>query len=144
MKDSFPAPRGWLSQLTQFAASDHEMAKIFRFVGVGVLLTGLDFGLFRGCLAAGLGGEASRLVSSVISILASYPLHRRLSFRSAASGKSVVALYFGSRLAAMGLVQLSFWVAHSVAGLGDNPAFVVSTVLQPVFNYLFARLLIFK
>lgn len=59
------------------------MKQLIRFIAVGVVNTGIGYGIIFGCMYwLGLSPELSNVTGYMIGLVASYLLHRSFTFRS--------------------------------------------------------------
>src|SRR5687768_16444576 len=83
----------------------HPGAEFARFVGVGVLTTGVYFVVFLALRS--LGAQPANLVGAVLSSMLANELHRRLTFRAEDRVTWLTAQWEGGGLAIVGLVGTS-------------------------------------
>ncbi len=85
--------------------ADHPAAEFARFVGVGVLTTGIYFAVFLALRV--VGEQPANVVGAVLSSMLANELHRRLTFRAEDRVSWLTAQWEGGGLAIVGLVATS-------------------------------------
>jgi putative flippase GtrA len=97
--------------------ADDASAQFVRFVTVGVLTTGVYFGVFLALRP--LGQQPANLVGAVLSSMLANELHRRLTFHAGQRVGWLAAQLEGGGLAAAGLLATSTALAVLDGSLGD-------------------------
>jgi putative flippase GtrA len=111
-------------------------AQAARFLVVGVLAAGVDYGVLRLGMAAGLGAGVARVPSVAVAIVFTWWLNRNLTFRTAARPSleefaKYVATAFAAILINLGVYLLLLWL-----GLPLEVAFVAGVGTSAVFNFV--------
>lgn len=133
-----------MNRIWKAFSSPGELGKMLRFAIVGIILTGVDYAVFRSLILIAVAASTARLCSSLVSVVASYPIHRKWSFRSSQPVHETAFVYFATRALAALIIQLVFELCIGPLSLGPNPAFWITTVLYPVVNFGLARIYVFK
>ncbi len=121
------------------------MIQLFKFAAVGVLNTGLGYGVIFACMyLGGLGAVTSNLIGYAVGLVVSYVLNRTFTFRSAAPPQGevlrFVAIFLIAYLANLGVLLLSIHRLGSHEGVAQVVAGVAYFGISFVLNkyYVFA------
>jgi putative flippase GtrA len=122
--------------------------QLARFLGVGLINTAVAFVVFREVLAAlprVPGAPAAAQGSAwVVSMLCSYLLNRRLTFRSAAARGPEFARFVASQLAYLAVSTTLLEAGISGLHLPATPTWVATIGFMTVLNYLGQRYWVFR
>lgn len=120
--------------------------QLTRFVVVGVLAAGVDFGVYQLLLALGCWAVAAKAVSFVIGTGTAYALNRRWTFDSAggaAPAARFAALYAGTFFVNVGVNAL---LLHLLDGYRWQVplAWVSAQAAATVINFVLLRAVVFR
>ena len=115
-----------------------------RFVISGLVITLLDFALFKLAIYAGTDVAAARLVGFVLAAGISFVIHHWWTFRSRRPWPKALWLYVQSRLLSFFLAQLAFIAALNYFRLGADISFWIQAPVQPIVNFLLGHFFVFS
>lgn len=121
----------------------HQMA---RFVVIGVLAAGVDFGSYQLILHFGVWSALARACSFILGTTTAYLLNRRFTFRATGGGATVarfVALYATTFFVTVGVNALAL---HILSGWkwSVTVSWVISQGTATVINFIMLRLVVFR
>lgn len=123
------------------------VAQLSRFVVIGVLSAGVDFGIYHALLALGTWPSAAKAVSFICGTTIAYLLNRRFTFASSGAGKSralgFVALYGTTFALNVGTNALMLAVLPTMP-LRTSVAWVIAQGVATVINFVMLRTVVFK
>lgn len=88
--------------IKHIGSSNSKHAELFRFVLVGVLATGIQYGAYLICLSAGIIAQVATVISYCISLVVNYILSNVFTFQTKASTKKAAG-FIASHMINMGL-----------------------------------------
>lgn len=118
------------------------MKQLLRYGAVGVVNTGVGYGIIFGCMyLAGLGPVPSNIAGYAVGLIVSYTLNRTFTFRSTGSQRKelprFVVLFMVAYLANLGVLILLVRVLRVHEGVSQVLAGVVYFALSFVLNKYF-------
>lgn len=123
------------------------VAQLSRFVVIGVLSAGVDFGIYHALLALGTWPSAAKAVSFIFGTTTAYLLNRRFTFASAGGGKGrlagFVALYGTTFALNVGTNALMLAVLPAMP-LRTSLAWVIAQAVATVINFVMLRTVVFR
>lgn len=119
-----------------------------KFMLVGVLNTGLDWGLYLLLSPAtgviSLTPVLAKLLSYTAGTVNSFFLNRHWTFQSQATFLAAFGPYFLISLMAIGLNTGSMFLGLHFLQLGEIPALLLATLVAFGWNFLISKLVIFR
>ena len=122
------------------------VAQLTRFVAIGVLSAGVDFGIYHALYAMGLFPSAAKAISFICGTTTAYLLNRRFTFQSAGGGARVAGfvLLYGITFAInVGTNALMLAVLPAMP-LRVSAAWVIAQGLATVINFVMLRTVVFR
>ena len=122
----------------------------FRFVLVGLLNTGIDFGLLFLLTGFGVDKYISNYVSTLVALVFSFFSNRNYTFKSTIEKRKQLAPFTVVTLFSAWILQpLAIWLVLQMSNSPDGPQalFIAKTVaisVSLIFNYTLYSRLIFK
>jgi len=117
------------------------LVRFIRFALVGLVANGCLLGLFLALTATGLRPVWCSIAVYVIGVIATYSLHRNVSFRSSAFHQVAIPRYAFAHLLGLGLQVAVLNVGHD--GLGLHPLVAQAVAMIVVAIALFIALDLF-
>lgn len=117
--------------------------RLVRFAFAGLLVTGVDYAVFRALVLVDLDPAHARPIAFVAAFAFSFLLHRAWTFGSSRPWVPDFLRYLPARAAGFLLAYLVFLLAHDVLGLGSDLSFLIQAPVQPVANFIFAHRWVF-
>ncbi len=118
-----------------------------RFVAVGVLSAGVDFGVYHLLLAAGAWPPVAKGVSFILGTITAYLLNRRFTFTATEGGKArfagFVALYSTTFALNVGVNSLGLALLPAMP-FRTTAAWVVAQGVATVVNFVMLRTVVFR
>jgi len=118
------------------------VGELARFGGVGIAAFGLDYAVLAGTLAAGASPYAGRILSLAASIVFTWLLNRRLTFRTSTPPSWREFRAYGLQSLAGAALNYAVYSAALWAGAPVLGALILGTGLAAAFNFLRYRKLL--
>jgi putative flippase GtrA len=120
--------------------------QLVRFVGIGVLAAGVDFGVYHLELAFGIWAAVAKGVSFILGTTTAYLLNRRYTFRANGGGATVakfmllygVTFFVNVGVNALALHLLGAWSWRY------NVAWVIAQGVATAINFVMLRTVVFR
>jgi putative flippase GtrA len=123
------------------------VAQLSRFVVIGVLSAGVDFGIYHALLGLGLFPSGAKAVSFICGTTTAYLLNRRFTFASPVGGGGralgFAALYGTTFVLNVGTNALMLAVLPAMP-LRTSVAWVIAQGVATVINFVMLRTVVFK
>ena len=129
------------------AASHGLVAQLLRFVVVGVVSAGVDFGIYHALLAVEAPSWLARAISFICGTTTAYLLNKRFTFGAAAGGRGrlagFVALYATTFGIAVGVNALALALLPEMSAKASI-AWVISQGTATAINFVMLRTVVFR
>jgi putative flippase GtrA len=122
------------------------VAQLSRFVAIGIVSAGVDYGIYQGLLALGTWASLAKAISFICGTTTAYLLNRRFTFASSA-GKARLAgfvLLYGTTFALnVGMNALMLAVLPDIP-LRVSAAWVIAQGVATMINFVMLRTVVFR
>lgn len=115
-----------------------------RFVAAGLVVTLIDFVIFKAAIYIGLDLAIARVAGFSLAAGFSFVIHRWWTFEANGSWPRALGLYVQARIVSFVLAQIVFFAVIRYSNLGPDAAFWIQAPVQPAANFLFAHFYVFK
>ncbi len=155
--------------MRKLTVKNKKLAKILKFVGVGVACTIIDYTLYSLLVMLFFGGDTSRawlatIVSGVVATFAAYELHSHITWKESDPGKFGIVKFFAWNALLVvairpaltfvlglltGFYQFAFMVSDGInlpfsyEFVESTGIFVLMTTVTMVLNFLFYNRIVF-
>ena len=121
------------------------MNQLIRFILVGIVNTGIGYGIIFGCMYwVGLSPELSNVIGYMIGLVASYLLHRSYTFRSTQQRRTEFINFFIVFLIAYFANLATLIVLVRAAGVYAGLSQVIAGAVYVGTSYLLNKYYVFR
>ena len=122
------------------------VSQLGRFVIIGVLSAGVDFGIYHAVLAVGVWSAVAKGISFICGTTTSYLLNRKYTFRANGSGGAAAkfaVLYGVTFFVNVGVNQLSLYLLGTLTWR-YSAAWVIAQGVATAINFVMLRTFVFR
>ena len=121
------------------------LREMIAYVVVGVMTTSISLGVYYLFLYAfQVNYQISNVISWISAVTFAFFMNRKFVFRSDGNIPKQIVLFFGVRLFALAVEQLSLTLAVEVIGFGKGISKIGVQAIVMVVNYTLSKLIVFR
>lgn len=126
-------------------AARNEVATIARFVLVGLVNTGIGYGIILSCLFLGVGDYAANAIGFALGMPLAHALHRRFTFRAATSVRRTEFAKFAVVFLVAYATNVAVVAVGRQLGYVDSPLIqLLAIITYAAVLYVLNRLVVFR